>query len=312
MRIRRGWVASFLVGGGFAVAAVGAQQGPVPGKVPIPELRKVHDNFYVMGGGDPRASNEFSGGNTSIFITSRGVVLVDTKFAGWGRAILDKVKSVTDKPVVAIINTHAHYDHAGSNTEFPASVDFVAHENAKKYMMQTSCPPVTTCLTGENAKYLPKQTFKDKLTLYGGKDQIDLYYFGPGHTNGDTFVVFPALRTIQTGDMFQVKWLPFIDDRNGGSALHFGDTLRKVVAGVKNVDTVVTGHGAVMTWNDLREHAEILSDFADVGRMGKKAGRTPDDLAKSYKVPARYAASGYDIAVDRAKTNFEMLYRELQ
>ena len=310
--IRRGWMAALLAVGGVSMAAVGAQQSPTPATVPVPGLRKVHDTLYVMGGGDPRASKEFSGGNTSIFIAERGVVLVDTKFAGWGRAILDKVKSVTDKPVIAIINTHTHFDHAGSNAEFPASVHFVAHENTKKYMMQTSCPPVTTCLTGENAKYLPKQTFKDKLTLYSGKDQVDLYYFGPGHTNGDTFVVFPALRTIQTGDMFQVKWLPFIDDKNGGTSLHFGDTLRKVVAGVKNVDTVVTGHGAEMTWNDLREHAEILSDFADVGRAGRKAGRTPDERAKSYKLPAKYMKSGYDIAADRAQANFEMLYRELQ
>jgi glyoxylase-like metal-dependent hydrolase (beta-lactamase superfamily II) len=308
---RRDRVALLLCVASLSLAAAAAQQTPMPGKVPIPGLTKVHDNFFVLGGGDPRQASEFSGGNTGVFVAERGVVLVDTKFPGWGRVILDKVKTVTDKPVIAVINTHTHFDHAGSNAEFPATVDFVAHENTKQYMMHSPCPPVTTCLTGENAKFLPKKTFKDKLTLYSGRDQIDLYHFGPGHTSGDLFVVFPALRTIQTGDMFQVKWLPFIDDRNGGSSLRFGETLRKVVAGVKNVDTVITGHGVVMTWNDLRDHAEILSDFADVGRAGKKAGRTPGELAKSYKLPAKYAASGYDIAVDRAQANFEILYKEL-
>lgn len=309
--LNRTWTALALVIGGVSIAALGAQQPtPTPGKVPIPDLAKVRDNFYVLGGGDPR-TKEFSGGNTGIFIAERGVVLVDTKFAGWGRVILDKVKAVTDKPVIAIINTHAHFDHAGSNAEFPDSVNFVAHENAKKYMMQSPCTPVMTCLSGAQAKFLPKQTYKDKLTLYSGKDQIDLYHFGPGHTAGDTFVVFPALRLVQTGDMFQVKWLPFIDGGNGGTSLRFGETLRKAVAGIKNVETVVTGHGTVMTWNDLREHAEILSDFAEIGRAGKKAGRTPDELAKSYQVPAQYAGSGYDIAVATAKTNFELLYKEL-
>ena len=58
---------------------------------------------------------------------------------------------------------------------------------------------------GDNAKFLPGKTYKDKLTLGSGKDRIDLYYFGAGHTNGDTFVVFPALRVLHTGDMFAWK-----------------------------------------------------------------------------------------------------------
>ena len=48
---------------------------------------------------------------------------------------------------------------------------------------------------GDKAKFLPKRTYKDKLTLGKGKDEVDLFYFGPGHTNGDTFVIFPALPT---------------------------------------------------------------------------------------------------------------------
>jgi cyclase len=308
---RRGWVAIILLTAGLSIATVEAQLSPKPGPVPIPALQKVRDNLYVLGGGDPRVSKEFSGGNTGIFITERGVVLVDTKFAGWGQVILDKVKSVTDKPVTTIINTHTHFDHAGSNTEFPASVNFVAHENTKTYMQQTKCPPVTTCLTGANAQYLPKQTFKDTSTMFSGKDQIDLYYFGAGHTNGDIFVVFRALGVVQTGDLFQVKWLPFIDEINGGSAVAFPDTLKKAIAGIKGVDTVITGHGAVMTWQDLVDHEAILRDFVEKGRAGKKAGQMPAQLAASYKIPAKFANAGYDIVQDSAKTNFEMVYRQL-
>ena len=69
------------------------------------------------------------GGNTAVFVTANGVVLVDTKLANWGQAILDQVKTVTDKPVTHIINTHTHGDHIGSNEFFPASVEIVAHEN---------------------------------------------------------------------------------------------------------------------------------------------------------------------------------------
>ena len=47
---------------------------------------------------------------------------------------------------------------------------------------------------GDNARFLPKRTYTDKLSLGSGKDRVDLYYFGAGHTSGDTFVVYPALR----------------------------------------------------------------------------------------------------------------------
>ena len=66
---------------------------------------------------------------------------------------------------------------------------------------------------GDKAQFLPKKTFKDKLTLGSGKDRIDLYYFGAGHTNGDALVVFPALRVLQTGDMFAWKDAPLLRPR---------------------------------------------------------------------------------------------------
>ena len=83
--------------------------------------------------------------------------------------------------------------------------------------------------TGEDRKYLPKTTFSTQRTLFNGPDQIDLYYFGRGHTDGDTFVVFRAARTMHTGDMMARKGLPFIDAANtNGSATAPGATLQPV------------------------------------------------------------------------------------
>ena len=79
-------------------------------------VEKVKDNLYVLRGG---------GGNTAAFITANGVVLVDTKMTGWGKPLLEKVKTLTDKPVTTIINTHTHFDHVSGNVEFPATVDIV-------------------------------------------------------------------------------------------------------------------------------------------------------------------------------------------
>src|SRR5881296_778486 len=175
---------------------VAAQQGGGGQQARVVEAEKLKDNLYVLKGG---------GGNTAVFITANGVVVVDAKNPGWGKPILDKIKELTPKPITTLINTHTHADHVSGNVEFPATVEVVAQENTKANMEKMDI------FKQNNSKGMPKRTFKDKLTVGKGADQIDLYYFGPGHTNGDAFVVFPALKTVHVGDLFASKGLPLVD-----------------------------------------------------------------------------------------------------
>ena len=259
---------------------------------PRPEIQvhQLTDALYVLGSGTT------TGGNTAAFITAEGVVLVDTKLEGYGPDILGHVRRLTDKPVTTIINTHVHFDHSGANTEFPDTVHFVAHENIRRHMARSDCAPIpTNCddFQGENAKYLPSTTFSDRLTLFaGGPDQIDLYYFGRGHTDGDTFVVFKAARTMHTGDMFQGKLLPFIDaeNGNGGSAIEFGRTLTRAIAGVPEVDTIITGHWETpLAWSDLVDYRDFYADLVAQTRAGIDAGRSAEETIAAYTKPARFA-----------------------
>jgi len=147
-----------------------------------------------------------------------------------------------------------------------------------------------------NGRGLPKKTFKDKLTLMKGADQVDLYYFGPGHTNGDAWVVFPALRTAHIGDLFPSRSLPLVDGANGGSVLHYSETLNKGYNGIKNVDTVINGHNdKQMVWADVKEYANFMQDFLTWGQTELKAGKTPEQAAAEWKVPAKY--QGYSSTV---------------
>ena len=215
---------------------------------------------------------------------------------------------MTDKPVTTIINTHTHGDHTGSNEFFGASVETIVHENTRANMARMDA------FKGEKAKFVPKKTYKDKLTLGSGKDQIDLHYFGVGHTNGDTFVVFPALRVMHTGDMFAWKALPYIDTGNGGSVVAHAETLGRVVSTIKDIDTVITGHTPVLTWNELREYAEFNRDFVSWAREEIKAGKTAAQAGAEYRVPAKY--KGYTVEPrpqnGDARANTEIVYKELQ
>jgi cyclase len=290
----------------IVVSARQAPQGPTAASLKVTTIDRVKDNLYVITGSSISDMDTFSGGNTAVFVTDRGVILVDTKLPGWGQAILDRIKTVTDKPITTIINTHTHSDHTGSNDFFGASVETIVHENTRTNMTRMDA------FKGEKAKFVPKRAYKDKLSLGSGKDQVDLYYLGVGHTNGDTFVVFPALRVMHTGDMFAWKALPYIDTSNGGSVVAHAETLGRVVSTIKNVDTVITGHTPVLTWNELSEYADFNRDFVAWAREQIKAGKPAGQAAAEFRVPARY--KGYSVSPNSsgdAKANTDIVYREL-
>ena len=298
-------VLGLLIAVGALSMAGAAAQAPPTGlsaaAVAATKIEKVKDNLFIVTGSGTANRDAFSGGNTAVFVTDAGVVIVDTKLAGWGQVILDRVKTVTSKPITTIINTHTHGDHTGSNAFFGTSVDTIVHENTKTNMARMDA------FKGDNAKFLPKRTYRDKLSMGAGKDQIDLYYFGRGHTDGDTFVVFPALRTMHMGDMFPWKDAPFLDRNNGGSGVDMPKTLDKALKGIKNVDTIVGGHQPVVQWKDLQEYQRFNADLLTAVEAAKKAGKSVDEAAASIDLTTKYA--GYEST--RTKAAIQAIYDEL-
>ena len=287
--MRRGSVLGMLIAAGALSMTVRAFQPPAAQPAPmVVEVDKLKDNLYVMKGG---------GGNSAVFITADGVTVVDTKLPGWGQPLLDKIKTVTSKPVTRIINTHTHFDHVSGNVEFPATVEVIAHENTKTYMDQANpvyglqTGPQTNLFKQNGGRGMPKRTFKDKMTVGKGADQIDLYYFGAAHTGGDAYVVFPSLRVMHVGDTMPTRDMPIMDKNNGGSAVAYSATLAKA-AGVGGVDTIINGHNPTTTTPaDLKLYSEFIADFVKFAQDAKRAGKTVDDVASSWTVPPKY--TGY-------------------
>jgi len=309
--MRRRLVLGTLIGVGvltLVVSGQGPPVGPTAAALAATKIEKVKDNLYVITGSGAENQDAFSGGNTAVFITDSGVTLVDTKLPGWGPTILERIKTVTDKPVTRIINTHTHSDHTGGNMALGrGTVEIVVQENTKANLTRDPS------YAGANAKFLPTKTYKDRLTIGSGKDEIDLYYFGRGHTNGDAFVVFKALRTMHVGDIFAWKALPYVDTGNGGSVVEQPETLAKAVATVKNVDTIINGHIPVGTWNDLKEYAQFTKEFVDYAKASMKAGKSAEQAAKEYKVDPKF--KGYVASVSPmfgAAANLQIAYDELK
>jgi glyoxylase-like metal-dependent hydrolase (beta-lactamase superfamily II) len=302
--MRRFYVlASLLTVGALGIAMAGyesrltAQQA----EAPVIETEQVRDNLFVLRGG---------GGNTAAYIGPSGVTLVDTKVPGWGETLLESVAALTDLPVTTLINTHSHFDHVGGNPELPADIQIVAHENSASNMLEMR--PVTGFgpqnMTFEGSRGMPTDTFTDRLTLGSGDARIELYYFGRAHTNGDVWVVFPALSVMHSGDAFAGKNLPIMDANNGGSALEFPETLRKAIDALE-VDTIITGHSTLMTMDDLREYADFTLEFLEAMRTAKAAGQSAEDAAENWEPSPRF--EGYAVPPARLLANVQTLFGEL-
>ena len=289
--IRRTALGAVLIAGVLAIVVAQAQQGAqqaaagglnAPPSAEALQIEKLADNLFVLRGG---------GGNTAAFITAAGVTLVDTKVSGWGQPMLTRLKALTDKPVTTIVNTHAHFDHVNGNAELP-SVEIVAHQNTKASMEDWK--PVhgfpgdaSTPFKANGGKGLPTRTFTDRLSLGGGSDRVDLYYYGRAHTGGDAYVVFTAARVMHAGDTFPNKTTPIMDRNNGGSGLSYSGTLAKAAA-TPNIDRVITGHSATLPIADLKEYSAFIGDLVKAVQDAKRAGRTLDEVVNTWKVPARY------------------------
>ena len=136
-----------------------------------------------------------------------------------------------------------------------------------------------------SALFLPKRTYTDKLTIGSGKDRVELYYFGRGHTNGDTWIVFPSVRAMQTGDMFAWKDAPGIDRGSGGSGLDYAATVGRALATVHDGDTLIVGHSPLRQLAELKEYQQFMTDFVNAIKAARQAGK------RSRKRPLRLTSA---------------------
>jgi glyoxylase-like metal-dependent hydrolase (beta-lactamase superfamily II) len=303
--MRRGIVLGVLLAiGGLSMTAAAVQQ-PAGQQPMVVEIDKLKDNLYVMKGG---------GGNSSVFITQKGVVVVDTKNPGWGQPLLDAIKKVTNQPIMMVINTHTHGDHVSGNVEFPAEVDIVTHENTAANMKEmrpnssaAPNPNPRNIFKENNGKGLSKRTFRDMMTIGSGNERIELRYFGRSHTNGDAFVYFPVHRILHVADTFPGRELPIMDANNGGTAVGYADTLSKVLSfSEKNADVLVNGHNNTTSTNaDLKDYIQFIRGYVNEVQSAKKAGKTVDDVANSWKPP-----TGYTAQPARVRSNAQLVFNE--
>ena len=254
---------------GSIMAMAAGQQVPrfTPEQEARLQIRGVKDGLYVIPGFDGGQS----GGNVAVRVTDDGVIIVDNKFPYSFDFITEQVRKITDQPIKYVLDTHHHDDHSGSNADFLPTAEVIAHKNARANIVRNNQPGP------------PRVIFADETAVFLGGAEVQMFHFGRGHTNGDAVAYFPNLRTVHTGDLIVFgqrldgsTLSPFWDFGNGGSVLEWPATLTGLLA--LDFDTVIPGHGPLLTKDDVRIFRGKMEIVIDRVRTEIAAGATRDDI----------------------------------
>ena len=284
----RAFVAILVLQGAWVVYT---QNAKPPGPL---RIEKVRGDLYMVSG---------EGGNVAVFVTGEGVILVDDMFDRNHADILAQVKSVTDRPLRYVLNTHQHDDHAGGDFKMLPIAEVIAHRNARANLVHIKQPYYED--TPGTPIGLPRVTFSDETSVHLGGKEVRAKYFGRGHTNGDAVVYFPDLKVIHTGDLFlgrrpgrggtqaQTKQPGvniYVDYAQGGSFLDWSKTLDGVLK--LDFDAVIPGHGPVSTKDDVVKFRADLETMRNRVAGFVKAGQTKDQIVKTLEADYGWRATG--------------------
>ena len=282
--------AGILVGAGLATftalaisapARVGLERRPdhvqldaegdgTPVEAPV----RLADRLFLIRGG---------GGVSTVFVTSKGVVLVDPKYESSWTAVERAVRTVTDQPITHVVVTHFHADHAESVLRLPATARLYAHENAIERLIFDRVLPDDAVIAGRAVPY------QQDLTLFDGADTVRLHWPGPAHTNGDTFVYFEQARALQMGDVFPDKVFPIVHIEGGGDGRRFPTVVRDVLAALPDATHVITGHGPVMNRRELADYGDFMQRALDYVQTEMGMFRDKVAIFQGYRLPDRFA-----------------------
>ena len=279
------------------------QQAPDFSKVQV-KVQKLADNVYVLQSSGVQAGM----GNIGVFAGNDGIVLVDSQLVELGPKIDATLKTISDKPVKYVINTHWHGDHTGGNAYWGKTAVLIAQDNVPKTMQNEPDRRITDLPVS-----LPTVTFGNEFALHINGGEVLAMYFGRAHTDGDALVFFPGGNVVHMGDVFtnfDPPHFPAIDNDNDGTGGPEGEiaAIEYVLAHAPDDAKIVPGHGAVASKVELRKYLDVVKATTVAVQAGISQGKSLDQL-KQEKVLAQW--DYLDSPPIKTDVYLERLYKSL-
>jgi glyoxylase-like metal-dependent hydrolase (beta-lactamase superfamily II) len=244
-----------------ALATVAAAQQPPP---PL-KVANIKDNIYWTQGG--------AGGNTGIIVGTSGVIVVDTKTTvDSSKAVQAEIAKITPKPVDTAIVTHSDGDHVNGLAGFPPGLTIIAQENCKTEMEASA----GTRGAAPQDRLPTKTIGKDESMTIDGV-HVRLLHWAPAHTSGDLMVYFPDQKVVFGGDVLVTNRPDTnIHVDKHGSAAGWMENVKGLIA--LDADVYVTGHGDLMTKDDVKKKLAFIQDKWDKIKALAAQGKSLDDV----------------------------------
>jgi glyoxylase-like metal-dependent hydrolase (beta-lactamase superfamily II) len=274
------------------------------------------------------------GGNVGFFVGWDHVVVVDSQFRDIAPGIEAQIRSVTQKPIRFLVNTHHHGDHVGGNEHFIRFAAVLAHDNVRTRMLASPAEIMRDApgriaearkagrepaaamweemlawakkvKPGEVAA--PQLTFASEVKLHLGDDTLHVWHTPPAHTDGDAVVLLEKAKVLHMGDLFFHQAIPVIDPNAGGSVSGHLDALDRVLARVPADAKVIPGHGEVADVAAIRAYRKYFEDLLALAKTARAKKLSREAFLKEATLPAYAGWKGY---ADRFATNAGAAYDE--
>ena len=250
-----------------------------PAETPkVHRVEKLAENAYCIFG---------QGGNIGLIVTAKHAVLIDDQFERLVPGLVEAVRSVTDKPIKYLVNTHGHGDHVGGNVVLEKQVSaIIAHANVRRRMVteQAKLEPAKRGGLPELALGSEDATERARLNIHLDGTEIHLLHMGPGHTNGDVIVGIPSALVMHMGDLFFLGMLPYVDVEGGGSFEGLAAQISSVAAWIPEGARIIPGHGPVCGKKELLRYRDFLQ--AVQAHVKANPGKDAPALAASFDTAA--------------------------
>jgi glyoxylase-like metal-dependent hydrolase (beta-lactamase superfamily II) len=302
---------------------------------------QVKDSIFMLKG---------RGGNIGVSVGEDGVLIIDSQFPDASADIVQRVRSLSQKPIKLLVNTHHHGDHVGGNSNLTAEGALVfSHEKARRRMAAPYMKAarekyqrkIDSILDGQGDKIstvegrkkavrdaekivgkledhmnipggtLPVVSFSKDLTFNFNGEKIMAIHIPYAHTDGDVMLYFTKSNVLHTGDAFVNKTYPYIDSKNSGSLGGYLIGLQKIIELINTETRVIPGHGAIATKDDVSYTYNMIRFLSERIALYAVQKKTEDQVASMSELTKEYDDKGFGEGFVTTEKFVRTMYKEV-